>query len=178
MKPAPAGAVKGGSVVAGQLHDGSPGTDRGRAWTSSSARHLRSATLSSHSMNGSVTHQTKPKCQASSGTAHELQLPRAVPSPASSPRVRTFCTFSRRPAGPLAPPPRRARLRSRWRSRYGDANAGRLARKCRDAGPPLHVQQLPGLQPRGVHAPAAKLSEAAQNPSRAPTASAPPIFDS
>ena len=36
---------------------------------------------------------------------------------------------SRRPAGPLAPPPRRARLRSRWRSRYGGTNAGRLARK-------------------------------------------------
>ena len=27
--------------------------------------------------------------------------------------VRTFCAVSRRPAGPLAPPPRRARLRSR-----------------------------------------------------------------
>ena len=31
---------------------------------------------------------------------------------------------ARRPAGPLAPPPRRARLHSR----YGGANAGRLAR--------------------------------------------------
>jgi hypothetical protein len=34
-----------------------------------------------------------------------------------------------RSAGPLAPPPRCAHLRSRWRSRYGGANAGRLARK-------------------------------------------------
>ena len=48
--------------------------------------------------------------------------------------MRTFCTFSRRPAGPLAPPPRRARLRSRWRSRYGGASAGRLARKPKIPG--------------------------------------------
>jgi hypothetical protein len=46
-------------------------------------------------------------------------------------RVRTLCTVSRRPAGPLAPPPQRARLRSRWRSRYGGANAGRRTRKAR-----------------------------------------------
>jgi len=32
----------------------------------------------------------------------------------------------------LLAPPRRARLRSRWRSRYGGANAGRLARKAED----------------------------------------------
>jgi hypothetical protein len=50
-------------------------------------------------------------------------------------RVRTFCTVSRRPAGPHAPPTQRARLRSRWRSRYGGANAGRLARKAHNAGP-------------------------------------------
>ena len=36
---------------------------------------------------------------------------------------------SRRPAGPLAPPTRRARRCSRWRSRSGGADAGRLARK-------------------------------------------------
>ena len=29
MKPAPAGDREGGGVVAGQLHDGSPGTSRG-----------------------------------------------------------------------------------------------------------------------------------------------------
>jgi hypothetical protein len=46
-------------------------------------------------------------------------------------RVRTFCTVSRRPAGPLAPPPRRARLRSR----YGGAHAGRLARKAKPCRP-------------------------------------------
>jgi hypothetical protein len=59
------------------------------------------------------------------------------PSPGGVPgcprdRVRTFCTVSRRPSGPLAPPPRHARLRSRWRSRYGGANAGRLARRAGD----------------------------------------------
>jgi hypothetical protein len=43
--------------------------------------------------------------------------------------VTIFYAASRRPAGPHAPPPRRARLRSRWRSRYGGANASRLARK-------------------------------------------------
>jgi hypothetical protein len=52
------------------------------------------------------------------------------PDPAS---VRTFCTVSRRPAGPLAPPPRRPGRHSRCRSRDGRANAGRLARKGRRA---------------------------------------------
>ena len=80
--------------------------------------------------------------------------------------VRTSCTISRRPAGPLAPPPRRARLRSRWRCRYGGANAGRLARRAGDFRAALDRQQLPGAQPRGVHAPAAELSKAGQNPSR------------
>ena len=45
--------------------------------------------------------------------------------------VQSFCTGSRRPHGPLAPPTRRARRSSRWRSRYGGANAGRLARKAK-----------------------------------------------
>ena len=31
-------------------------------------------------------------------------------------RVQTFCTVSRRPAGPLAPPTRRPGRRSRWRA--------------------------------------------------------------
>jgi hypothetical protein len=34
--------------------------------------------------------------------------------------------------GPLAPPTRRTRLRSRWRSRLGGADAGRLAREPED----------------------------------------------
>ena len=38
------------------------------------------------------------------------------------------------PTGPLAPPPRRPGLRSRCRSRYGRANAGRLARRAEDFG--------------------------------------------
>ena len=36
-----------------------------------------------------------------------------APTALSSFRVRTFCTVSRRPAGPLAPPTRRPGLRSR-----------------------------------------------------------------
>jgi hypothetical protein len=63
--------------------------------------------------------------------------------------VQTFCTASRRPAGPLAPPTRRARLRSRWRSRYGGANAGRLARKAEDFGPPLTDSSYRELSRRG-----------------------------
>jgi hypothetical protein len=50
--------------------------------------------------------------------------------------VQTFCTASRRPAGPLAPPTRRARLRSRWRSRCGGANAGRAGAEITSPGPP------------------------------------------
>ena len=46
-------------------------------------------------------------------------------------------------SGPLAPPTRRARLRSRWRSRYGGASAGRLARIPWNLGR-LDIQQLPG----------------------------------
>jgi hypothetical protein len=84
------------------------------AWPVSLLGH---AQLSQHER--SVKHQAEPMCKASSGTAHGPDLG----------RVQTFCTVSRRPAGPLAPPPRRTRLRSRWRSRYGGANAGRLARK-------------------------------------------------
>jgi len=77
----------------------------------------------------SVKHHLKPNRQRSVGPRHRLG-PR---------RVRSFCTSSRRPAGPLAPPPRRARLRSRWRSRYVGANAGRLARKRQDARTAIDV---------------------------------------
>ncbi len=80
--------------------------------------------------------------------------------------VRTSCTISRRPPGPLAPPPRRARLRSRCRSRYGGANAGRLARKTQNAGPLLTYSSCRAFNRRGVHSPAAELSKAGQNPSR------------
>ena len=59
--------------------------------------------------------------------------------------VRTFCTVSRRPAGPHAPPTRRARLRSRWRSRYGGANPGRLARKSVEAGP-LDIREVSSVR--------------------------------
>jgi len=46
--------------------------------------------------------------------------------------VRNICTSSRRPAGPLAPPTRRARRCSRWRSRSGGAwrrSAGAKAKR-------------------------------------------------
>ena len=60
--------------------------------------------------------------------------------PLYPPSVRTFCTVSRRPAGPLAPPTRRARRCSRWRSRSGGANAGRLARKAKYGRGPRSTQ--------------------------------------
>ena len=84
-----------------------------------------------------------------------------------------------RPDGPLAPPTRRARLHSRWCSRYGGANAGRLARKA-ESRAAFDVQQSPGFSrgQGGVHAPAAEIVRREQNLSRAPAASAPPIFDS
>jgi len=59
-------------------------------------------------------------CKASSGTAHP-SAPSSLPPLSPPSGVRTFCTVSRRPAGPLAPPTRRARLRSRLRSRCGGA---------------------------------------------------------
>ena len=79
-------------------------------------------------------------------------------------RVRTFCTVSRRPAGPLAPPPRRARLRSRCRSRYGGANAGRLARKHETR--PLDIQQVSSV-PVGVPAPTAGIVRGRPGPVKA-----------
>jgi len=74
--------------------------------------------------------------------------------------VRTFCTSSRRPAGPLAPPTRRARLRSR----YSGANAGRLARKIMKPGPP-DMQKF-HLCRRDALLPLPGLSGAGQNLSR------------
>ena len=51
------------SIPFGDLGHRNPGADL------RTALYLCSATLSSHSMSGSVKHQAKPKCQASSGTA-------------------------------------------------------------------------------------------------------------
>jgi len=48
--------------------------------------------------------------------------------------VRTFPSASRRPAGPLAPPTRRARLRSRWRSRYGGDRRRSAGAKAQTSG--------------------------------------------
>jgi hypothetical protein len=106
-------------------------------------------------------------CNASSEvTAAHIKRSRAERAERLASPVRTFCTVSRRPTGPLAPPTRRARLRSHWRSRYGGANAGWLARKAETFGPPMTYSSYPGVRPRGVHAPAAELSKTGQNPSR------------
>ena len=73
--------------------------------------------------------------------------------------VKTFCTPSRRPVGPLAPPTRRARLRSR----YGGASAGRLARKHKTRAA-LDAQQLPGFScGRGCPTPAVGIVRVGQN---------------
>ena len=79
--------------------------------------------------------------------------------------MRTFCTVSRRPAGPLAPPTRRARLRSRWRSRSGGANAGRLARKDETSGRSTYSKFH--LCRRGVPAPAAGIVRGRSEPVKA-----------
>ena len=80
--------------------------------------------------------------------------------------VRTFCTYSRRPAGPLAPPasarspslPLALPLRRRQRRSAG-ATSG-------DFRAAMGVRQLLGRSAAGVHASAAELSKAGQNPSR------------
>jgi hypothetical protein len=79
-------------------------------------------------------------------------------------RVRTFCTVSRRPAGPLAPPPRHARLRSRWRSRYGGATPVGW-RESMKAGP-LDLQRVSSV-PVGVPPPAAGIVRDRSEPVKA-----------
>jgi hypothetical protein len=71
------------------------------------------------------------------------------PSLRPQPRVRTFCTFSGRPIGPLAPPPRRPGRHSRCRSRDGRANAGRLARKAQKRRAAIDVQAFNGIRAPG-----------------------------
>ncbi len=106
------------------------------------------------------------RCQASGeATVSTISRSRTTSEPPNLGRVRTFCTVSRRPAGPHAPPTRRVRLRSRWRSRYGDANAGRLARKGEDFRAALTYSSYRGTA-EGVMLPLPKLSGAGQNPSR------------
>jgi hypothetical protein len=100
--------------------------------------------------------------QLGSGEPGFPRSPQVSRKPVPRGSVQTFCTVSRRPAGPHAPPTRHARLRSR----YGGANAGRLARKAGDFRAAVGPQQFTRVQPRGVHAPAAELSKAGQNPSR------------
>jgi hypothetical protein len=63
--------------------------------------------------------------------------------------VRTFCTVQGGPAGPLAPPTRRARLRSRWRSRTA-APTPVGWRESRKPGPPLTYSNHQAISPRGV----------------------------
>jgi hypothetical protein len=75
------------------------------------------------------------------GDHSDSRRPSILPFYCRSIPVRTFCTVSRRPGGPLAPPTRRARLRSRWRSRSG------LALKRRSAG--AKTFNGAALEPRG-----------------------------
>jgi hypothetical protein len=99
------------------------------------ARHRQQNSLTHLMRNGCVTHQVKPRCRTSSGTGHRYMTVTCE---------SFLCGFQGSPAGPLAPPTRRARLRSRWRSHDGGANAGRLARKAETPG--RHdIQQSPGF---------------------------------
>ena len=78
--------------------------------------------------------------------------------------VRTFCTVSRRPAGPLAPPPRRPGLRCRCRSRSGPDQRPVGWREDETRGR-LTLSQFTSAR-EVAPAPAAGLSGAGQNPSR------------
>jgi len=87
--------------------------------TSSTARYLCSATLNSHSMSGSVKHQAKPMCQASSGTAQTDVVQ----------SVRTFFTSSRA----------RGARRARWPPRMQK----RRAASARGLAPGIDCQCSP-----------------------------------
>ena len=85
----------------------------------------------------------------------------------AAPRAARAAATARTPSLPLALPLRRVPTPGAWRE-------GR-----KTSGPPLTYRQLSGFgRGDGVHAPAAVSSEVGQNPSRAPMASASPIFDS
>jgi hypothetical protein len=100
----------------------------------------------------------------------------AGPMPPGS--VRTFCTVSRRPAGPLAPLSRR----QLGAHAFAPATAAPTPVGWRESiktPAVFDVQQSPALAAGSrVPAPATDIVRVGQNPSRAPPASAPPIFDS
>src|ERR1700729_2969307 len=78
--------------------------------------------------------------------------------------VTIFSTVSRRPAGPLAPPPRRPGRRSRWRAAPAGPTPGGWREK-REAGP-LDIQQVSSAQ-TGVPAPAAGIVRGRSEPVKA-----------
>jgi len=87
---------------------------------------------------GRVKDQARPICQGSSGARQ--RLPQT--------RVRTFCTVSRRPAGPLAPPPRRPGRRSRWRAAPAGPTPVGWRERRETFGPPL-TGSSHRVQPQG-----------------------------
>jgi hypothetical protein len=111
-----------------------------------------------------------PRDSGHRGVEDSLGQPLAWPCPPVRPCLGPPGP-SRRRHGALAVALAGAPLRPGQRQSAGAKSAGTPGRHRRTA-----VAQ--SVQPQGVHAPAARLSEAGQNPSRAPTASAPPIFDS
>jgi hypothetical protein len=104
--------------------------------------------------------QVKLQCQPSIGVG---QMSRRCPADVSSPccladaSVRTSCTGSRRPRGPLAPPTRTARPHSRCRSRAAGLWRRSAGAKGKGAGP---------LKPEEV-------AQAAVDLTRGPLAAAP-----
>jgi hypothetical protein len=92
--------------------------------------------------------------------------------------VQTFCTASRRPAGPLAPPTRRTASAPAGAPTAAATNAGRLAQNQKSQA--VMTYSSHGSFDRGTMRllPLSRLSGSGQNPSRAPAASAAPIFDS
>jgi hypothetical protein len=81
--------------------------------------------------------------RASSGAGHPFRpgapwVPRGCPG-----IVRTFFTSSRRPAGPLAPPTRRPRRSSRWRSHFGGLDSRSAGAKPNILSGPPHRSDVP-----------------------------------
>ena len=137
-----------------------------------SGSHTQRASSSRTTLGGKPTSRDRCSCCSSprsrtasnspARTTHPvLTLSRPPHRPTSgwqSGSVQTFCTVSRRPAGPLAPPTRRARRRSRWRSRYGGA-------RRRSAGAKSKRLCGPQIDPKSTRAAADLTREPSRRPS-------------
>ena len=147
------------------LPTSNPGRQNASAY-SQRGRYLCSATLISLIMSENVKHQAEPMCQASSGTAHHVAQPACenfLYGFKAARRAARAANTARSPLLPLALPQRRRQRRS----------AGRENTEPRAA---VDLGTVTRVQPRGVHAPAAELSRARQNPSRPSVTAGQPLL--